>query len=173
MRHQVTRILAAILFACVIGGSTADAAPINVAEFRWDAIEIDTDIVLSLFSLTNIWDGDEPGPTIVGNLLMLPSGSQSWSDLAPPFPLGGANFEQLFDLGVLPTLAQVSISFLFGSDVITLTGSLSEANTAIVLQYNVPDTQPQPVPEPSTLTLMALGALAIGRAARRRRLQRH
>jgi hypothetical protein len=172
MRHQLRRFLAAALFAVTIGGTSADAAPINVAEFRWDTFDIDTDIVLSLFSLTNIWDGDEPGPTIFGNQLTLASGAQFWSDLAPPFPVGGANTEQLFDLGVLPTLAQVSISFLLGADVITLTGTLTQANTAIVLQYDVPDTQP--IPEPSTLTLMGLGALAVARAARRRRHhQRH
>jgi hypothetical protein len=171
MRNQLVRILAIMVFASAIGVARADASAINVAEFRWDAIEIDTDLVLSLFSLTNIWDGDEAGPTLFANELTLPSGSQFWSDLAPPFPLGEVNFEQLFDIGLLPQLAQVSISFLLGGDVITLTGSLTEANTAIVLQYNVPDTTP--VPEPSTLTLMGLGALVAGRAARRRTGQQH
>jgi len=168
MRKHLGRILAVALFAWMIGGTTAEAGPINVAEFRWDAIEIDTDLVLSLFSLTNIWDGDNAGPTLFANQLTLPSGAQFWSDLAPPFPLGGANFEQLFDFGLLPQLAHVSVSFLLGTDTITLTGALSGPG-AIVLQYNVPDTTP--VPEPSTLTLMGLGAVAVGRAALRRRRQ--
>jgi PEP-CTERM motif-containing protein len=170
MRKPLGRILAIAIFALTLGSARADAGPINVAEFRWDAIEIDTDIVLSLFSLTNIWDGDEPAPTIFGNQLTLPSGTQFWSDLAPPLLAGGVNFEQIFDIGLLPQLAQVSISFLLGTEIITLTGSLAEANTAILLQYNAPD--PTPVPEPSTLTLLGLGALAMGRAAIRGRRQR-
>jgi hypothetical protein len=149
-----------------LSASTATASPINVAEARWEAIDLgDGETFLSLFSLTNIWDG-EGDVTLFGNQLQLPDGPQSWSDLAGPLS-GGINFEQLFAVGALPNLASVSISFLFGGDVITLTGLLPAADSSVVLQFD-PGETPTPVPEPGTLGLVALGLLGVSRAAMRR-----
>lgn len=160
------RLTIATTLVLMLQVSAATATPINVAEARWDAVDLgDGETFLSLFSLTNIWDGDGD-VTLFGNLLQLPDGPQSWSDLAGPFS-GGINFEQLFAVGALPSLASVSVSFLFADDVITLTGDLTGANSAIVLQFD-PGDNPTPVPEPGTLGLVALGWLGVRHAARRR-----
>jgi hypothetical protein len=160
------RLTVATTLVVLLHASTAHASPINVAEARWDAIDLgDGETFLSLFSLTNIWDGDGD-VTLFSNQLLLPDGQQSWSDLAGPFS-GGINFEQLFAVGVLPNLASVSVSFLFANELITLTGDLTAANSAIVLQFD-PGSSPAPVPEPATLGLVALGLLGVGRVAMRR-----
>ncbi|HEY7502197.1 MAG TPA: PEP-CTERM sorting domain-containing protein [Vicinamibacterales bacterium] len=179
MGTTTTRVTLLTLLLMIAPAIPVHALPINVAEFRWDAIEIDPGVAcdpldpfcspieatfLSLFSLTNIWDGEIPGPTLFNNRLSLPGSEQLWSTLAPPFPIGGINFEQLFELGVIPGIATASISFLVGDDLVTLTASLLEPNTSVVLQFEAAG-----IPEPTTLGLMGVGLLIFGRALASRR----
>jgi hypothetical protein len=174
------RVLQRLAFLTVLAttcsATVAEAIPINVAEFQWatildpglpcpDAVEdpacVPSDpLTLSIFTLTNIWDGPAPGPTLFDNRLSLPSGDLAFLDLDPAFPL---NFNQLSEIG-LPEFAAASVSFAFGADIITLGATLTQPDTFAVLQF---DPVAAPVPEPGTLALLMTGGAAA--LVRRRR----
>lgn len=159
-----------------IGVSAAQAAPINVAEFRWDTIldggagcdaadpscvPVDP-VVLSIFSLTNIWDGRDPAATLFENRLSLPTGDLTFFDLQPVFPF---HFDQLAVEGI-PEFAAASVSFLFGGQAISLSATLTQPDTFAVLQFDPPAS----VPEPGTVVLVGTGlTFALARRIRRRR----
>jgi hypothetical protein len=171
-------LAAGTLLTAIVSAQTAWAAPINVAEFRWDTITdpgidcpdpiVDPSCVpadpftQSIFSLTNIWDGPAPGPTLFDNRLSLPSSDLAFFDLDPLFPF---NFDQLAEIGI-PAFAAVSVSFVFGTDTITLGAFLTQPDTFAVLRFTP---APAPIPEPGTLWLLGLGAALVARRARQRK----
>ena len=166
------RLAVLTLLAMIAGSAPAHAASITVAEFRWDLIATEcplndpactpeTPSFLSVFSLTNLWDGIQTGPTLFNNVLSLPTEPLAFFDLRPDVPF---NFDQLAVRGV-PAFAGISTSFVFGTDITTLNAQLIQPNTFVMLQFD-----PTPVPEPGTFGLVALGAAM---AACRRRHVAH
>jgi len=170
--RPVCRVAMLTLLAAAVTTSVAHAAPITVAEFRWDlltepGIECPVDdeacvpedgFTQSVFSLTNLWDGANPDVTLFNNTLTLPGTTFSFLDLTPLFPF---QFDQLAVIGA-PAFASASVSFLFGTDVVTLEATLTAPDTFAVLQFD-----PAPVPEPGTFGLLACGlAMLAGRARR-------
>jgi hypothetical protein len=173
--HRLALVALTVVLTC-LATNVAEAAPINVAEFRWetlsdpglecppaDALCIPSDpSVLSVFSLTNIWDGPLPDPTLFDNRLTLPSGDQHFFDLGAEFPF---DFDQLAELGT-PTFATVSVSFSFEDTPISLHATLTQPDTFAVLQFD----PVRAVPEPGTLALVGIGVtLVLARRVRRRR----
>ena len=160
------RLSLLLLFAIGFAPRAVSAASITVAEFRWDIIINDTEgcsaadpaCLLSVFSLTDLWDGPAPGPTLTNNQLTLSTGALRFLDLQTEFPF---NFDQLAESGI-PTLATISTSFLFDDQTITLGATLTQPNTFAVLQFD-----PTTVPEPGTFGLLAVGILILARRARR------
>jgi hypothetical protein len=183
MRAKQYAVLIAV-FAVALGSGVASAETINVAEFRWSTITnpdalcddplSDPGCLLSVFQLANIWDGDEPGVTLFDNTLTLaadPEETLEWFDLEPP---GGADFDQLPHFPALglatPLSATASVSFMFGGELITLAGTLTEPGTPdipsfTILRFTPPDIAA--IPEPGTLGLVALGAAVMARRRRR------
>lgn len=173
--HRSTLITFTLVVTC-LAPSVAEAASINVAEFRWETladpgvecppadplcVPVDPSVV-SLFSLTNIWDGPAPGPTLFDTRLTLPSGGQDFFDLEPEFPF---DFDQLAELGI-PPFATVDVSFSFEHTIVSLHATLTQPDTFAVLQFE----PTRPVPEPATLALVATGVtFVVGRRMRRRR----
>lgn len=163
--------LLTLLFTTVAAGA-AHAAPINVAEFRWDlllepGIQCPADDPTcvpedpsprSIFTLTNIWDGPSPGGNLFDNQLLLSTGSLAFFDLGPSFPF---HFDQLSEIGI-PTFAETRVSFLFDGQVVSLGARLTQPDTFAVLQF-----EPTTVPEPCTFGLVALGVTMLARRARR------
>jgi hypothetical protein len=153
------------------GATVASASTINVAEFRWDTLDEfgapcagggADPLCLSIFTLTNIWDGPAPGATLFNNRLSLPSGDQFFFDLAAAFPF---QFDQLAEVGI-PAFAATSVSFLFGGDLISLGVTLTQPDTFAVLQFTPGQV---PVPEPGTFGLVLLGTTFLVRHVRRRK----
>ena len=149
------------LFALLVV-ARAQAAPINVAEFRWECAFDDfactADPVFSTFTLTNVWDGLEPAPTLVNNQLVVDDFQLSFLDLVST-PL--LNFDQLTIAGI-PALASINVSFLFAGELVQLSGALTSPNSFTVLTF-----EPKSVPEPGTLGLLAIGAGVLLRRVRR------
>ena len=173
MRHLArVSLLAAV---CLALPAAASAAPIIVGEFRWDVVLLDAGaepdvppLFSSTYSITGLWDGADPAPTLTGVLSLGDGSSIDW------FPIDGlGGFDQVgFFLDSLPTLAATTtIFFDFGGETRTLFASLTDPGGAL-LQFD-PDqtgtgTPPAPVPEPGTLGLLGLGLAA----AIRKRLAR-
>jgi hypothetical protein len=151
-----------------------EAAVINVAEFHWatqvepelpcpdpsDPVCVPTDaFALSFFMLTNIWDGPEPAPALFDNRLTLPSGDVDFEQGAV-FPF---DFVQVTELGI-PDSASIAVSFVFEGATVSLNATLTQPDSFAVLQFS----PSQPVPEPGTLALVALGAIASFAPSRRK-----
>jgi hypothetical protein len=176
MRIHRLVLMALTLVAACLGTNTAEAAPINVAEFRWETlsdpgvecppadqlcIPVDPSVI-SIFSLTNIWEGPAPGPTLFDNRLTLPTGDLDFLDLGPDFPF---NFDQRAELGI-PARATVAISFSFEATVVSLQATLTQPDSFAVLQFE----PARPVPEPATLALVGTGiTFVLARRVQRRR----
>jgi hypothetical protein len=163
-------LLTALTTAVNVG--VAQAASINVAEFRWDlltdpGIECpagdascvpEDPFTQSVFSLTNIWDG--PGTvTLFDNALSLPTGTSTLENLEFPF-----SFTQLAVIGI-PDLASASVSFIFDGQTISLGSTLATAGSFAVLRFEPSTTS---VPEPGTFGLLATGLCFAARRAWRR-----
>jgi hypothetical protein len=156
------RLASIAALALVINAGIANAAPITVAEFRWDVVTDDSlpddPFTLSFFSLTSLWDGLTP-VTLFNNELVLPGEQPSLFDDLDP---GGFSQQVVFGI---PGSASTNVSFIFDGQTITLGATLTNGNSAAVLQFD-----PTTVPEPGTLGLLALGGgLAALRSRRRHR----
>jgi hypothetical protein len=176
-RPALLAVLATIVGVTAVEATAiVDPRAINVAEFRWGTIVepglpcpppsedpacVPADpATLSIFTLTNIWDGPQPGGTLFDNRLTLPSGEFPLFDLEPGFPF---HFDQLAEIGI-PAFATTSVSFLYDSALVSLSATLTQPDTFAVLRFS----PSQPVPEPGTLALLLAG----GTAAAVRRLRR-
>ena len=162
--------------ALLATASAANASPItlNVAEFRWNVVggtcnplEPTSDDCLSSFSLTYLWDGPTSGPVVSGNLSIDGAFFGTFFDLDPFM-----SFDQ-FSVAGVPTTAEASISFLFGSP-ISLTAVLNPSAAIYtpegafhLFQHTYDDGNTQSVPEPSVLALVSLGLLAAWRSRAR------
>lgn len=164
--------LALITFVAIaLGSPAASASPITVGEFRWD-VTMDTTpgcsiddpaCAFSTFSFTYLWDGPEPAPTLTDNQLTLPDATFNFFDLDPIF-----GFDQIAEPGV-PDFATLNTSFLFEGQLMSLGATLlrpTGGSAAAVLAFS-PDSVPAPVPEPGTLSLVALGAGMLAHRLRR------
>lgn len=188
--RMASRIAILTVMAVVFRTEGAFASIINVAEFNWTSTLIDPNpncapldsgcvpdpLFQSVFQLTNVWDGPDVGPTLQGSLLTLPPtvtlADPFWFDLAPPTDPNGINVDQLSILDTLPAFANATIAFAFGGQNYTLTALLTSSelvplnesgdpvSISKVLSIEVPDTPPAPVPEPGTLSLLAVGGIA-------------
>jgi hypothetical protein len=158
---RLFRLTFLIAVALLINAGVAHAAPITVAEFRWDLFTDnsvpDDPFTLSFFSLTSLWDGPT-SVTLTNNELVLPGEPLSLFDDLDP---GG--FSQLAILGI-PGSASTNVSFIFEGQTITLGATLSSPDSFAVLTFD-----PTPVPEPGTLGLLALGTTLVTLRKRRRR----
>jgi len=175
-----SRIAGLTVLAVILSTRGALASVITIAEFNWTSTLIDPSpncdpadpgctpdpLFQSVFVLTNLWDGPEPGPTLQGSRLTLPTGDLFWLDLTPPSDPTGTNVDQLSILDSLPLFAEATISFVFAGQDYTLTALLNGPESSKVLSLEIPDT-PAPVPEPGTFGLVALGAIAALSRARR------
>ena len=170
-------LLLAIAFTALLAtASAANASVITlpVAEFRWNVVgdtcnqlEPTSDSCLSLFSLTYLWEDPLSAPVISGNLSLDGAFFGTFFDLDPFMP-----FDQ-FSVAGVPTSAEASISFLFGSQ-ISLSAVLDPSTAiytpegAFQLFYTYDDGNPtQSVPEPSVLALVSLGLLGAWRSRAR------
>jgi PEP-CTERM motif-containing protein len=196
--RMASRIAILTVLTVIISTRGAFASIINVAEFNWTSTLIDPNpncdpldsgclpnpLFQSVFQLTNIWDGPDPGPTLQGSRLTLPTQELLWFDVTAPNDPSGVNFDQIPILDTLPLFAQATIAFTFGGQDYTLTALLNSTDLAVnesgdlasasqVLSIEVPDTPPAPVPEPGTLSLLAVGAVAGWSRARRITTPRH
>ena len=157
---RLLRLAFLTALAVALNAGLAHAAPITVAEFRWDlftdASVPEDPFTVSFFSLTNLWDG--PGSvTLFDNALVLPAGSTPFDDLDP------FAFTQQTVIGA-PAFASTRVSFSFEGQTISLATQLSSPDTFAVLQFD-----PTTVPEPGTLGLLAIGGALVALRQRRRR----
>jgi hypothetical protein len=159
------------LFCTMLGAAAVQAAPINVAEFRWDVLSQpgipcaadDVSCVpedpfsQSIFTLTNIWDGPGSDVTLFDNQLVLPTGNLAFFDVSTAFL---ANFDQL-QTNDIPAAASTSVSFIWDGAIVSLQTTLNQPDTFAVLQFD-----PTPVPEPGTSSLLAFGIVGLAARAR-------
>jgi hypothetical protein len=148
------------VFATASAAGVAHASSITVGEFRWDSLTPDDPDGLSLFTLTNVWNGPAPAVTLVDNELSLPDGNIPFFDVGPDLPF---NFDQ-FAVAGTPAFASISTSFFFAGELRTLAATLTAPDTFAVLQFDPPAA---PVPEPGTLTLLGLGLACAARRLKR------
>jgi PEP-CTERM motif len=162
----------------VLNAGPAGAGPINVAEFRWelnvipgsecdpfDSGCVPTDpIDQSLFSLTGLWDdAATAAPTLGGAVTFADGGVIPWLDIT--VSLG--YFDQ-FALDGVPFSAATTIFFDFLGETRSLSATLGAPGFAVLSFDYDPTTAPDPVPEPGTLGLMAIGLAAVARTLARR-----
>lgn len=173
MRLSLPLSIAFTALLATASAANASVITLPVAEFRWNVVGDTCNQLgptsadcLSLFTLTYLWDGPVPGPVVSGNLSIDGAFFGTFFDIDPFMP-----FDQ-FSVAGVPTSAEASISFLFGS-LISLNAVL-DPSTAIYtpegafhLFYTYDDGNTQSVPEPSVLALVSLGLLAAWRSRAR------
>jgi hypothetical protein len=168
MRHlaRISLLAAAVTIALP---AAAGAAPIVVGEFRWDVTQIDDALFSSVYSLTGLWDGADPAPTLTGTLDLSDGTSIDWFAVDG---LGGFDQVGVF-LDSFPTLtATTTVFFDFGGETRSLFVSLSDPGGALLTfdpDQTGSDPGPAPVPEPGTLGLVGLGLATIIRKRLSRR----
>ena len=178
MRLSLPVLCLAAIATVALSAKVASADPItvDVAEFRWnvlgdtcDPLVPTSDDCLSQFTLTYLWNGPTPEPVLSGELAIDGSFFGSFFDLDPSFPV------DQFNLAGVPTTAQASISFLFGTTQVPMSVELTPSSALFTpdgvfhLFTFTYDDGAQSVPEPSTLALAGLGVLTAWRARRRTR----
>jgi len=157
---RLLRLAFLTALAVALNAGLAHAAPITVAEFRWDVFT-DSSVpedpfTLSFFSLTSLWDGPTP-VTLFNNELLLPGEEPSLFDDLDP---GGFSQQVVFGI---PGSASTNVSFIFEGQTVTLDATTTAGSFA-VLTFD-----PTTVPEPGTLGLLAIGGVLLGLRPRRRR----
>ena len=173
---RVLCLAAMVILVASANVASADPITVDVAEFRWnvfgdtcDPLVPTSDDCLSQFTLTYLWNGPAPEPVVSGELALDGSFFGSFVDLDSSFPV------DQFNVAGVPTTAQASISFLFGSTLVPMSVVLAPSSALFTpegafhlftFEY---DDGVQSVPEPSTLALASLGLLAAWRTRRRAR----
>jgi hypothetical protein len=179
----VFRLAVAAALLLAVTPRAASAIPIVVAEFRWDATLLDPGVecdagdpsceataatYLSTYSLTGLWDGPEPAPTLGGTVALGGSTGFDWL----PITFDAGYFDQLGLIESLPTFALTTVFFDFGGEVRSLTALLDAPGFA-TLSFDSDDVPSAGVPEPGTMSLLGLGlatfVLQTARRTRRRR----
>jgi hypothetical protein len=170
-----------LVVAMLAAPHLAEAAPIIVAEFRWDAELFDPGVAcdpadaacvavdpthFSVYSLTGLWDGAPPEPTLTGTLTLGTGATFDWLSIP-----SAAGFDQLAFTDLLPATAFTTILFDFGGETRSLSALLGAPGSA-TLSFD-PDAAAAPIPEPGTLTLFGAGLASLIRSAVRRRNRRH
>lgn len=177
-----TLVRLGVVAALLLAPAIADAAPILVAEFRWDAELVDPGLdcdpadpgcvaiaptYLSTYSLTGLWDDVSAPPTLTGAVGLGNGTAFDWL----PISFDSGYFDQFAIADLLPATAATTIFFDFGGDTRSLSALLGAPGSA-TLSFD-PGTAAAPVPEPGTLVLFGAGLAALARSAARRRNRRH
>jgi hypothetical protein len=173
MTSLVRRVAALFVVSVLVGSAPAGADSITVAEFRWGcldpldpACETSDPADQSLFSLTGLWDyAAVAAPTISGDVVFDDGTTVPWLDLSPDF---GYFDQYLFPNPGAPLSASTTIFFEFLGQTISLGATLTAPGSALLSFYYTPTPPPNPVPEPGTLGLLAVGFAVLSRAAARR-----
>jgi len=177
------RVLArlAVVVALLLAPAMAEAAPILVAEFRWDAELVDPGVecdpadplceaiaptYLSTYSLTGLWDDISAPPILAGGVALAGTPAFDWL----PISFDAGYFDQFAIADLLPATAMTTIFFDFGGRTLSLSALLGAPGSA-TLTFD-PDATAAPIPEPGTLTLFGAGLACLARGAARRRTRR-
>jgi hypothetical protein len=177
------RVVARLAFAAalLLTPALAEAIPIVVAEFRWDAELVDPGVecdpadatcqavaatYLSTYSLTGLWDDVSAPPTLTGTVDLTGGTPFDWL----PISFDAGYFDQFAIVDLLPSSALTTIFFDFGGQTMSLSALLAVPGAA-TLTFD-PDTLSAGVPEPGTLMLFGTGIVGLIHSAARRRNRR-